>query len=86
VKKFEGKVTVIGVAWSGTASEMQRFVDAHHISFPTINDADASVFARFGVPAQPAWVFVEASGRARRSLGAEEPDVLDQNLTKLASA
>jgi peroxiredoxin len=77
-------VTVIGIAWSGTAKEMQGFVDAHHITFPTLNDADSSLFAHFGVPAQPAWVFVRADGSAKRVLGAEEPDVLARNLDALA--
>jgi hypothetical protein len=78
-------VTVIGVAWSGTAAEMQGFVDLHHISFLTLNDADSSLFSHFGVPAQPAWVFVKPNGQSKRVLGAEEPDELTRNLDAVAA-
>jgi hypothetical protein len=35
------------------------------------------VFAHFDIPGQPAWVIVDANGKAARVLGALEPADLD---------
>jgi len=70
------KVTIVGVAWAGTDDEMQAFVKRHGITFPTIRDDSGDLFARFGVPAQPAWVFVDSAGKGSRVLGAQEKDRL----------
>lgn len=39
-------------------------------TFPHVNDEDGSVFARFGVPYQPAWVFLDSAGEGVRVAGA----------------
>ena len=44
----------IGVAWYGDDTSFQGFVDKYHLSFPQISDNPGDVFARFGVPYQPA--------------------------------
>ena len=62
---------------------MQDFINRHGITFATMNDSTGSLFAHFGVPAQPAWVFVSPNGTAKTSLGAMEPAVLDTALTEM---
>jgi hypothetical protein len=42
------------------------------LSFPQISDDPGTVFARFGVPAQPALVVVKPNGDAQVLLGAVE--------------
>lgn len=49
---------------------MQAFIDEYGLdSFPHLNDVDERLFARFGVPFQPAWVFIGSEGNAARVLG-----------------
>ena len=60
---------------------MQDFINRHGITFATMNDATGALFAHFGVPSQPAWVFVSPDGTARAYLGAMESAVLDKALT-----
>ncbi len=50
---------------------MVAFVDEFDLgSFPHVSDQDESHFARFGVPYQPAWVFLNSTGKGVRVLGA----------------
>lgn len=62
-------MTFIGVAWNGSREAMQAFVERHGLSFPNIVDPGGEVFARYGVPSQPAWVFIDADGGATRVQG-----------------
>lgn len=77
-------VTVMGIAWNGSLEEMAGFVGKHHLSFPNAADLDGSLFARFNVPEQPAWVFVDASGKSTRVLGRLRDDALIAKLKDLA--
>lgn len=77
---------VVGIAWSGTEQAMQDFIDRHGLTFPQGNDGEGAVFARFGVPYQPAWVFVSADGDVEQVQGALEDDQLAEKLTALADA
>ena len=65
-----------GVAWAGDRASYQAFVDKHHLSFPQALDDGGELFAHFGVPSQPAWVFVKRDGTSSRHLGALEADEL----------
>jgi hypothetical protein len=64
---------------------MQAFVDRHGLTFPQINDQDGSIFAHFGIPAQPAWIFVDRSGASSGGPGELSPKELDAALSKLES-
>ena len=75
---------MIGVAWAGSDAAMQAFQDRHGLTFPSVRDDDGSLYARFGVPAQPAWVFVSADGTTDLVLGAMEEDELDARLQALS--
>ncbi len=72
----------IGVAWYGDDSSFQGFVDKYALSFPQISDNPGDVFARFGVPQQPAMAIIDAAGTVQVSMGAVEETVLDAALTR----
>lgn len=59
---------------------MQDFINRHGITFPTMNDSTGELFSHFGVPAQPAWVFVSPKGNATTQLGPMETPELDAAL------
>lgn len=65
---------------------MQRFVDEYALAFPQAVSEDGSLWARFGVPYQPAWVFVNDDGLATVIQGALPEDELRKLLDELASS
>ena len=56
------KVTFVGVAARSDPGAMQNFVDKYHLGFTNLNDADGSIWARYNVPWQPAYVFYRPDG------------------------
>ncbi|APE14917.1 protein disulfide oxidoreductase [Mycolicibacterium pallens] len=56
------KVTFVGVAARSDVGQMQAFVSKYNLNFTNLNDADGSIWARFNVPWQPAYVFVRPDG------------------------
>lgn len=56
---------------------MQGFIDTFSIEFPQAVSEDGSLWARFGVPYQPAWIFVNDDGTAQVVQGA----IPEQDLT-----
>ena len=56
------KVTFVGVAARSDVAAMQGFVSKYNLNFTTLNDADGSIWARYNVPWQPAYVFYRADG------------------------
>ncbi|MGZ8583430.1 MAG: TlpA family protein disulfide reductase [Actinomycetota bacterium] len=52
----------VGVPGNDSADAMQAFVDEFGLGFPQAVTEDGSLWARFGVAYQPAWVFVDNSG------------------------
>lgn len=85
-KQFDGKVQIIGVAWNGTEQFMQEFIDKHKITFANINDNDGLIFAKFEVPYQPAWVFIQQDGTSQTSIGAMDEVALSTALNKLGDS
>jgi thiol-disulfide isomerase/thioredoxin len=55
-------VTFVGVSTRADVASMQNFVSKYNLNFTNINDTDGSIWARFGVPWQPAYVFIKADG------------------------
>jgi thiol-disulfide isomerase/thioredoxin len=55
-------VTFVGVAARSSVGDMQSFVSKYNLNFTTLNDADASIWARYNVPWQPAYVFYRPDG------------------------
>ncbi|MBV8347382.1 MAG: protein disulfide oxidoreductase, partial [Mycolicibacterium sp.] len=56
------KVAFVGVAGRSDVGQMQGFVSKYNLNFTNLNDADGSLWARFGVPWQPAYLFVRPDG------------------------
>ena len=56
------KVTFVGVAARSDVAAMQGCVATYTLNFPISNDADGSLWARYNVPWQPAYVFYRADG------------------------
>ena len=56
------KVTFVGIAARSDVGQMQGFVDKYNLRFTNLNDSDGSIWARYGVPWQPAYVFYRADG------------------------
>jgi thiol-disulfide isomerase/thioredoxin len=55
-------VTFVGVAAHSDVGAMQGFVSKYNLRFTNLNDANGSVWARYNVPWQPAYVFYRADG------------------------
>jgi len=56
------RVAFVGVAGRSDVASMRDFVTKYHLNFTNLNDADGSIWARFGVPWQPAYVFERSDG------------------------
>ncbi len=55
-------VTFVGVSTRADVQSMQNFVARYGLNFTNINDADGSIWAKFNVPWQPAYVFLRPDG------------------------
>jgi thiol-disulfide isomerase/thioredoxin len=55
-------VTFVGVAARSDVGAMQAFVSKYNLNFTNLNDADGSIWAKFNVPWQPAYLFVKPDG------------------------
>ncbi|BBZ16522.1 protein disulfide oxidoreductase [Mycolicibacterium gadium] len=55
-------VTFVGIAARSDVSDMEGFVSKYNLGFTNLNDADGSIWARYNVPWQPAYVFYRADG------------------------
>jgi thiol-disulfide isomerase/thioredoxin len=55
-------VTFVGIAAHSDVAAMQNFVSKYRLNFTNLNDADGSIWARYNVPWQPAWVFYNSDG------------------------
>lgn len=65
---------------------MREFVDRYGLGdMPQAVDEDGTLWGRFGVTYQPAWVFIDDDGSVRVHPGALAGPDLDDALTELAS-
>jgi thiol-disulfide isomerase/thioredoxin len=55
-------VTFVGIAARSDVAATQDFVTKYNLNFTNLNDADGSIWARYNVPWQPAYVFYRADG------------------------
>ena len=55
-------VTFVGISTRADVGAMSNFVSKYNLNFTNINDADGSIWAKFNVPWQPAYVFLSADG------------------------
>ena len=56
------KVMFVGVAARSDVAAMSSFVSKYNLNFTNLNDADGSIWARYNVPWQPAYMFYRADG------------------------
>lgn len=64
------RATFVGVAAQDDVDAMRAFAKRYGIdAFTNLNDANGAVWARFEVPAQPAFAFISASGKVERVNG-----------------
>jgi peroxiredoxin len=78
-------IEFVGVAGRDSTDAMDKFVDQYGIEFPNLVDDDGDIWRHFGVPGQPAWVFVTASGDVRKVIGSPSERELDLILDALAT-
>jgi peroxiredoxin len=84
--RYEDEIQFIGMAGRSGEEAMQAFVDQHSLDFPHAVDTDGSLWARFGVTAQPAWAFIDDSGTVDVRFGSIPTDELESILQELASS
>ena len=78
------RINFVGVAAQGRANEMVTFAAETGVTgFPHLADLDSSIWAHFGVPYQPAYVFVTASGESTLSVGSRSVSELELELLEL---
>ena len=68
----------MGVAWTGSDSEFQSFIDRHGLTFAQISDDAGAVYDRFSIPDQPAVVVIQPGGNVETLFGAVDEARLDQ--------
>lgn len=84
-QRWEGEVTFLGVASRGSRDDMEAFVvETGTGGIRHIADVDGSIWAQFGVSAQPAFVFVDRDGVATGWLGGLGEPLLDEVAASLA--
>jgi thiol-disulfide isomerase/thioredoxin len=84
--ELEGNVTFLGVPGLGQVADMRRFVDnTGTAGLQHLVDADGSLWQRFGVVAQPSFVFVGADGTSELFGGALGADQLRSRASALSA-
>ena len=85
--RFRGKVDLIGVAGRGEVPAMKEFVkETGTGGFDHIVDDDGAIWSRFGVAAQPAFAFVDDTGKVEVVVGSLDEQELTERLQAMANA
>ena len=82
---YADAVTIVGVAWSGTASDYKAFVERHGVTFINLDDTAGDIYYRFGIAVQPAWAFVSQDGTTEIQLGGLTADELESRVQQLTT-
>lgn len=86
-EEFKGQVELIGVAGRGEVPAMKGFVDDTGTGgFTHAVDADGSIWADYGVAAQPAFAFIDSDGKVSVTVGSLTRDDLTKRMKALATA
>lgn len=87
MKRFGADVVLIGVAGKDTDEAMLAFVERHGLqAMGHVVDDDGSVWARYGVGYQPAWVFIDDDGTVDVYAGALGGDRLRERIEALLAS
>jgi len=85
--EFNGTVEVIGVAGRGKVPEMKQFLtDTGTGGLKHVVDGDGTIWSQFGVAAQPAYAFIDNSGKVEVFVGALGFNALTERMRALAAA
>jgi thiol-disulfide isomerase/thioredoxin len=85
-KKYNGKIQFVGVAGIGSVDQMKKFVTSTKVGgFDHLADLDGSIWARYGVVAQPSFAFITKNGQRKVVIGGLSESELDKRLIKLRS-
>lgn len=81
-------MALLSIAGRDDVDTMQEFVQRHELGglFPHLADPPGDLWARFEVPYQPAWVFIDDSGEVTRNIGALTEEELAARLQELAAS
>jgi len=74
------------MAGRDSTGAMQSFVGTFSLTFPQAVSEDGSLWARFGVPFQPAWVFVNDDGSTQLVPGSIPEEDLRALLDELVAS
>ena len=81
-------MALLSIAARDNLGPMEEFVQRYELDglFPHLADPSGDLWARFEVPYQPAWVFVDDSGEVTRNIGALSEEELRARLEELAAS
>lgn len=82
-RDYADRIAFIGIPGKDSAGAMQAFVDEYGLGFPQGVSEDGTLWARFGVAYQPAWVFVDDDGRSTVVPSSLAPEDLERTLDDL---
>ena len=78
------EVDFIGVAGRNDLNDIQRFITSFSVEgFPHVYDSDGTIWTRYGVSSQPAWVFINRNGKSQRIFGMLGKTALEENVQQL---
>jgi thiol-disulfide isomerase/thioredoxin len=85
--EYAGRATFVGVPGRGEAADMHEFVaDTGTDGLTHVVDADGSLWQRFGVVSQPAYVFIGADGTVQEFGGSLDRESLRLKADNLLAA
>lgn len=83
--QYQGRVRVVGIPGRGEIAAMRAFVsETGTDGFTHVEDVDGALWNRFGVVAQPAFVFVDRAGKAQTFAGSLDAAQLRTMFDRLA--
>ena len=69
-RRASSDVEFLGMAGLDSEGPMSDFVAKYGLDFPQAIDTDGTLWPTFGVPAQPAWAFIDGqTGEVKTFLG-----------------
>jgi len=62
-RRYKGQVAFIGIDYHDVTSDGLRFLRAHDITYPTVQDGSGDIGEKYGLTGVPETYFVDAQGR-----------------------
>ena len=64
-RQYQDRLAIVGIAGRDDQGPMVDFVNKYSLPFPNGADLDLTVWKKFRVRGQPAWVFIKPDGTAK---------------------